>query len=428
MDFQKDELERQKFADILINYASSLASAQTSPSGRVIAVDAPWGSGKSWIAKRLPNHFENDKKIGKCIYVDAFEFDYQKDPFAVVTSAILDGFKNETKVVKSFKSAAVNVIKTSLPVVGKSLIKAGVKAVGIDSDEFVGKLLEAGTDASEKAIEKMLATFTETKATTEAFKKKLTELAKTNGEDAPLIIIIDELDRCRPTFALELLERVKHLFDVPNVVFILFIHTPALHSSIQKTYGQDINPSEYLQKFISITLGLPIAQTSKYNKSEQIAFIERFIEAQYPRPTVGFTQIEYNFRTALVTQSTYFSASFRDIENVVLLWQLIKGKIASTPDFIAYGLLLKIRDPKQLKLLQNNELSAYKTEILRLGNENDDDEYQIKMLREFFNNRIAKDNNQTQNDPTSEIERQYRNTLRYFIQALKSLELEYLKI
>lgn len=427
MDFLKDELERQKFADVLISYASSLASAQVSPSGRVIAVDAPWGSGKSWIAKRLPNHFETDKKVGKCIYVDAFEFDYQKDPFAVVSSAILDGFKSGTKAAKSFKSAAANVIKTSLPAIGKSLLKAGVNAVGIDSDELVGELLESGSEVSDKAIEKMLATFSETKATTEAFKKKLTELAQTNGENAPLIIIIDELDRCRPTFALELLERIKHLFDVPSVVFILFVHTPALYSSIRKTYGQDIIPSEYLQKFISITLGLPIAQTSKYNKSEQTEFLGRFLKAQYPPPAEGLIQTEYDFRTTLIALAPYFSASFRDIESVMLLWQLSKGKIRSQSTYIAYGLLLKIRDAGQLKTLQNNELNAYKRELHRLGDSSDNEEYIIRNYRELFNSRVVQDNNESQDNQIAAMQRQHRNSHEYFTLALKSLDLEYFK-
>ncbi|HMS28109.1 MAG TPA: P-loop NTPase fold protein [Burkholderiaceae bacterium] len=428
MDFLKDKLERQIFADVLIGYASSLASANAAPSGRVIAVDAPWGSGKSWLAKRLPTHFENDKKVGKCIYIDAFEFDYQKDPFAVVTSAILNNYKNDLKAIRNFKLAAINVIKTSLPVLGKSLIKAGVKVVGVDSDSLVEGILDAGSDASDKAIEKMLATFSETKATTESFKKKLTELAQSNGENAPLIVIIDELDRCRPTFALELLERVKHLFDVPNVVFILFIHTPALHSSIRKTYGQDINPSEYLKKFISITLGLPIAQTNKYYKTEQVEFIRRFVETQYPAPPDGLAQGEVNFRTTLIDISAYFNASFRDIENVMLLWQLINRKIQISSQYIAYGLLLKICDPKQLKSLQDNNIAGYENEILRLGSANDNENYTVKYFREFFEFRVGAGNSLNPSSQiTSEIQN-HNNSHRYFTHALKSLELEYLKI
>ena len=197
MDFSQDNLGRQKFADLLISYATRLATVSASPAGRVIAIDAPWGSGKSWIAKRLPAHFEADRRIGACVYVDAFQFDYHQDPFAVVTSAILNGFQKQPAAVVNLKLAAMKVIKVSLPAIGKGMLKAGGKAIGVDADDLVGAVVEAGTDASDKAIEQMLDTVAKTSATTAAFKAKLTELSNTSENRAPLVVIIDELDRCR---------------------------------------------------------------------------------------------------------------------------------------------------------------------------------------------------------------------------------------
>lgn len=275
MAFEKDDLERAKFADLLISLSAGLASATVLPAGRVIAVDAPWGSGKSWIAKQLPDHFKASSQIGACVYVDAFEFDYHQDPFAVVTSAILANYKTETAAVKSLKKAAVDILKVTLPAVGKGIVKAGINYVGFDED-IVDDIKDAGEAASEKAISKMLDTFTKTTETTKAFKTKLEALVKTNNEQAPLVVVIDELDRCRPSFALEMLERVKHLFDIQNVVFIFFAHSPALHSAIRKTYGNEINPSEYLRKFIAITIGLPISNKSTYKKIDKVDFLENF--------------------------------------------------------------------------------------------------------------------------------------------------------
>ena len=117
MDFLNDELGRQKFADLLLGFASNLASTEILPTGRVIAVDSPWGSGKSWVAKRIKKYSEDDGKIGKCVYVDAFEFDYHQEPFAVVTSAILEAFKTDTPAVRNFKTSAIDVLRSTLPVV-----------------------------------------------------------------------------------------------------------------------------------------------------------------------------------------------------------------------------------------------------------------------------------------------------------------------
>jgi predicted KAP-like P-loop ATPase len=93
---------------------------------------------------------------------------------------------------------------------------------------------EASEKLSEKAVSELLNTFQETVASTSAFQKKLAELAK--ASNGTLVVIIDELDRCRPDFALALLERVKHLFDVEGVAFLLFVHTPALNSAIANRY------------------------------------------------------------------------------------------------------------------------------------------------------------------------------------------------
>ncbi len=363
MDFGNENLGRKKFADLLCDYATGLASATTSPSGRVIAVDAPWGTGKSWIAKRLPDHFKKNARVGDCIYIDAFQFDYHQDPFAVVTSAILDASKEHSAQTSNLKEAAINVLKVSLPAFGKGLIRVGGKAIGFDANELIDAAVDAGSEASEKVLEQMLESFAKTKATTEAFKKKLSELATANPKKAPLIIVIDELDRCRPSYALEMLERVKHLFDVTNIVFIFFIHSPALFSAIRKTYGQDIDPHEYLKKFFSISVGLPVAERSSYQRQDQSRFIANFIDS-----TRGITNdpTELDFRSSLTELAPVFNASFRDIESAFLLWQINPNKYSLDQHMLGYALLLKIKDPAQLVALRSNKPSSFSLEIERL--------------------------------------------------------------
>ncbi len=72
----------------------------------------------------------------------------------------------------------------------------------------------------------------------------------------PLVFIIDELDRCRPTFAIELLERVKHIFDVPNIVFVFGINRSELVKSLESVYGE-IDAGVYLQRFFGMPFVLP---------------------------------------------------------------------------------------------------------------------------------------------------------------------------
>jgi KAP family P-loop domain len=381
LDFSQDDLSRQKFADLLIGYSAKLASATVAPSGRVIAVDAPWGSGKSWIAKRLPTHLPTDARIGACVYVDAFQFDYHQDPFAVLTSAILENYKSDKKAVAGLKSAAVMVLKTALPAVGKGLIKTGGKAIGLDTDELLKTALEAASDSSENAIKKMLETFERTNASTNEFKKKLGELAIKNVNSAPLIVVVDELDRCRPSYALELLERIKHLIEVPNVVFILFIHTPALHSAIRKTYGYDIDPSEYLRKFITLTIGLPVSETLSSNASDRSDFFTKFLNIQHPPSKGSQTQFEQDFRSALCNLTTVFDASFRDVENVMLLRQLVENRAFINGELLAFSLLLRVKNPDQLLLLKKSDTEAASNLLKKFGKEDEYDPWPLRYLR-----------------------------------------------
>ena len=58
-----------------------------------------------------------------------------------------------------------------------------------------------------------------------------------------LVFLIDELDRCRPTYAVETIEKIKHLFSVPGIIWVLVMNKEQIESSIQKVYGT-INSKE----------------------------------------------------------------------------------------------------------------------------------------------------------------------------------------
>jgi hypothetical protein len=72
-----------------------------------------------------------------------------------------------------------------------------------------------------------------------------------------IIVVIDELDRCRPDYALAVLEVVKHFFAVPRVHFVLGVNLEALAQIVRARYGADLDAIAYLQRFISISMHLP---------------------------------------------------------------------------------------------------------------------------------------------------------------------------
>jgi hypothetical protein len=80
----------------------------------------------------------------------------------------------------------------------------------------------------------------------------------------PLVVVVDELDRCRPDYALALLEVVKHFFSVPNVHFVLGVNLEALAHSVRARYGSGIDAERYLRRFVSLSVHLP-DEIGEYN-------------------------------------------------------------------------------------------------------------------------------------------------------------------
>ncbi|MDQ7002567.1 MAG: P-loop NTPase fold protein, partial [Ghiorsea sp.] len=159
------------------------------------------------------------------------------------------------------ESERPSVIKAALPV-AKFGIKTGLKA-GVSwilkqdaadiADDFASDLKSAGDEAMNYAVESLLIDHVEAEERIETLKKALQEIAK----NSPIVIFVDELDRCRPDFAVSMLESIKHVFDVENVQFVLVINTTQLRASIKHCYGATIEAQRYLDKFIAFSFRLP---------------------------------------------------------------------------------------------------------------------------------------------------------------------------
>lgn len=94
---------------------------------------------------------------------------------------------------------------------------------------------------------------------------------KQGEETNSLIIVIDELDRCRPDYALSVLEIIKHLFNVKGIQFILGVNLEALGHSVSKRYGEKIDSERYLRRFVNIIFELP---TNMNNPTNKVAVVE----------------------------------------------------------------------------------------------------------------------------------------------------------
>lgn len=265
---QADLFQRQEFGDRL----TRLIRALEHPA--VLLLDAPWGAGKTTFVKMWEGSLRQQKI--PVIHFDAFASDYMADPFTALAGEVLDLAKqhqtDEAKV-DEFRKKAFGVAKT----LARHGLRIGVKVatqgfvdIGDSTDSKAGEkaIVDGVSDAADALLLKRLENHAEDRASFTAFRRALAELTTTlvpadlpEGKRRPrLVFIIDELDRCRPTFALSLLETVKHFFDVEGVVFLLVTNLQQLEKSVEFAYGAGIDARGYLDKFFHLRALLPAMQ------------------------------------------------------------------------------------------------------------------------------------------------------------------------
>jgi hypothetical protein len=258
------------------------------------------------------------------VYFDAFENDYQKDPFLALASEMYQLISDQDAEKKSeFKEKAIKAGKS----LARGAIKLTVRAV------TAGLVDSSAVDTVEKDISNLVADQVDDlvkarfenaqkdKLALKAFKEHLSTFATEQGNGVPIVFIIDELDRCRPDFALELLEQVKHLFSVKGITFLLVTNRVQLEQSIKAKYGES-DPVNYLHKFINVWLTLP-RTTGRYNDHGYRYLQYALLEMSGENRSTNLRECE----NVLVEVVQYYQPSFREIERILSYFSLLNNML-----------------------------------------------------------------------------------------------------
>ncbi|GKV97992.1 NTPase [Pectobacterium carotovorum subsp. carotovorum] len=230
-----DSLDRQKYAEYLYFYLKEQGNKNT-----VVNLNAEWGAGKTYFIKRL---YASLNKHHPCIYIDAWKQDFSDDAFLTLFSSLINQIEYysgnlDRKLIRASESIG-RFTKGIVPEVISGLLK---KYAGLEDISDIAKT--ASTLMLEQHNEKLKAIV--------KLKKELSfwaELSFKKGYNSPIFIFIDELDRCRPDYAISLLEIVKHIFSVEKFIFIISTDTEQLQHSIKRIYGENFDASLYLNRF-----------------------------------------------------------------------------------------------------------------------------------------------------------------------------------
>jgi len=237
--FNRDLIARNMTAMMVNNEASFISPA---------ILCGHWGSGKSTHAKRIVAclNSEEYKESTTCIYLDAFKCDHSDDPYGMILSSLYhvanDGSKS--KIVKFFKENKIPYAKS----LGLTVLKSACALVPI-AGEALKQIVEdvSNVQPSESLIIEELERSEKTEEKIQALKNLIKEIVC----NKQLLFIIDELDRCRPDFSVDLLEKIKHIFDCEGIKFLLVMNKEQLLASVKHRYGLNETMSKvYLDKFI----------------------------------------------------------------------------------------------------------------------------------------------------------------------------------
>jgi len=239
--FKDDRLGRKDYAEILTGIVETFVG------GAVIALNGAWGTGKTTFLKMWKQHMMNEGF--PVIYYNAWEDDICEEPML----SMLRELKELNK-----EDGLDNVFRTGAKVVTGALAGAFTAAAGV-LGEIAKGAVEGGMKQLEDSVYESLKEENARMKLMQDFKESLTDyMTIVCNEGKPMVYMVDELDRCNPTFAVKVLERIKHLFDVPNVIFVLSIDKKQLACSVKGFYGSnEIDADEYLRRFIDVDYYLP---------------------------------------------------------------------------------------------------------------------------------------------------------------------------
>ena len=348
--FKNDALDRQPFGEALLNIVTR------SKEELVVSIDGQWGEGKTTFVKMWRGLLAEHKIPS--IYIDAFANDYSDDAFIVIASAITEFVeknisKDNCKKVAELKEKTKRVGTQLLSWTARVSIKAATMGIIKDADidelgaikddiakgvsGWVGDLIEERLDAHSKEMDLF-----------QSFRDLLSSIpAKLEGsEGKPIVVILDELDRCKPTFAVDAVEKIKHLFSVQNVVFVLVLNKAQLEQSVKIVYGQELDAHTYLQKFINLETRIPKRLSGPY-LSDASKYIHRLIELQ-EFEVWGDKQTPIRYTELL---AVYLNLSLRQLEKVFTILAIFYASIPENHfrpvplKLIVFLAVVKVVDP-----------------------------------------------------------------------------------
>lgn len=322
----------------------------------IMAINSEWGSGKTtFVNEFIDNYKDSDNYI--IIKYDAWSNDFWDNAFEpLIYNLLNDEYFKMIQLENNIKDKLISSIKSLTLGIGKFYLGKIVGKENVNEiSQFVQNVSLTVKDLLVSELEPVFDRYSEFKKNLEVFKQIMGDLQK--QLDKKIVIIIDELDRCKPDFAIKTLEFVKHIFDIENYVYIFSIDKEQLSESIKVVYGNGINAEGYLNRFFDYTSLLPVPN------------INDFIEQKLKECCVGDA-----YKEQVITLLTSKNRTFRELEYFFVALKVVSKHHSNLNENIFKNIisliyLKTLESPtysyidKYLKYLEN-DAQAFRTNVV----------------------------------------------------------------
>lgn len=332
----------------------------------VVAIDGPWGCGKTFFLRCWTGyHVKNFGEQSHILYFNAFENDYLDDPLISLTALISERLEADPKASRVWAGAKRVAARLARPV---GRMAAAVATAGVS--EITGPLVDAAADSVNREINQTIDAVWQLEAARRNamrdFTATLSHITSDQLGSKALVIVVDELDRCRPDYALRLLETIKHFFNCKRVHFILGVNLDELSNMVSTRYGSKKNRNLYLEKFINVTMRLPETYDEEL---EQDLCINYFVNMSIKMKV--YSKLSEYSKILLYGVSCNYDISMRAIQRILSQLALVPVRGSGLSDgysvLIATIIISRVIDRTLYKKMRSGKIAYAEVHDFVLG-------------------------------------------------------------
>jgi hypothetical protein len=245
--------DKLSFAPTADAIAETIKNASRRP--LTVGVFGGWGTGKTSLMQMTEARLKREGI--KTVWFNAWKYSGKEVIWNALIQTVLLAMKNDPDVIKASRREAFKqrVVAVSQEL-AKYAAKVGTRLIpgGIIREEDVDKLWAAiGSSVEEGGLFEFI----------NRFESEFERLVNEYVDGSYLVIFIDDLDRCLPDNAIEVMEALKLYLDRSNCVFVIGVEPSIIKAAITKRYGANSNlsASNYLEKIVQIPIAVPRVRT-----------------------------------------------------------------------------------------------------------------------------------------------------------------------